>query len=62
LATGLAVLEALGRLPELSRTAHHAAARVGDALAQMLDATVAGYRPGPGRLATLLARLRPGSA
>ncbi|MBV8165425.1 MAG: glycosyltransferase, partial [Alphaproteobacteria bacterium] len=62
LATGLAVLDALGRLPELSVEAHRAATRMGDALGQMLDATVAGYRPGPGRLAALLGRLRVRSA
>ena len=62
LATGLAVLEALDRLPELSSSARRAASCMGDALGQMLDATVARCQPGPGRLATLLARLRLGSA
>jgi glycosyltransferase involved in cell wall biosynthesis len=62
LATGLAVLEALDRLPELEASAGRAAARMGDALGRMLERTVAGCHPVPGRLASLLGRLRPGSA
>jgi glycosyltransferase involved in cell wall biosynthesis len=62
LATGLAVLEALDRLPELAASAGRAAARMDDALGQMLEATVARCHPVPGRLANLLGRLRPGSA
>lgn len=62
LATGIAVLEALRRLPELSLSAERAATRASDALGQMLDATVARSRPQPGRLAALLDRLRPRSA
>jgi glycosyltransferase involved in cell wall biosynthesis len=62
LATGLAVLEGLDRLAELSLSAERAAERIGDALGQMLDTTVTRCRPGPGRLANLLGRLRPRSA
>jgi|FEC22Drversion2_1045045.scaffolds.fasta_scaffold01035_6 glycosyltransferase involved in cell wall biosynthesis len=62
LATGLAVLEALGRLTELSLSAERVAAWMGDALGEMLDATVASCQPGTGRLATVIGRLRPRSA
>lgn len=62
LAAGLAVLEALDRLPALGLAAERAAARTSDALGQMLDAIVARCRPRPGGLAALLGRLRPGSA
>jgi hypothetical protein len=62
LGTGLAVLEALDRLPDLTLRARLAAARLSDRLGATLHSMTAG-RPGKAsRLAGLLGRLRPRSA
>ncbi len=59
---GIAVLEALDRLPDLSACAVHAAGRARDDLGRVLNATVESLAGREAGLAGLLRRFRPGAA